>query len=235
MIPSVLTVFLLDGYAYVIARTLPITNTFLRNFTLTLSPPPLPPRTTLLSLSLSLSSKYGIHRVWLDGTQCSKLHAKNPTPLSPQLLNPSVLTRVLWVYGSTLVAQTAKWAKHGSVLRFGSLPYQTLPALRPLTPPKIQQHVQTFAHGFASIGVGPNDYFVLPRHTWSGKSTLEHSLFHASNPCLQGAWKYSAGLWSGDIVSSFDELALQVRVLQVSQPHSLFSSPFNINPCRGCK
>jgi alpha-glucosidase (family GH31 glycosyl hydrolase) len=46
--------------------------------------------------------------------------------------------------------------------------------------------------GFASKGLGPSDYFVLPRHAWAG------------------SWVYSAALWSGDIQSVFSELALQV-------------------------
>lgn len=61
----------------------------------------------------------------------------------------------------------------------------------------IQQHVRTFADGMASIGVSPDEYFVLPRHGWAG------------------SWRYSAALWSGDITSNFAELALQVRVVQV--------------------
>lgn len=61
----------------------------------------------------------------------------------------------------------------------------------------IQQHVRTFADGMASIGVTPEEYFVLPRHAWAG------------------SWRYSAALWSGDIESTFAELALQVRVVQV--------------------
>ena len=61
----------------------------------------------------------------------------------------------------------------------------------------IQQHVRTFADGFAGLNITGADYFVLPRHSWAG------------------AWKYSAALWSGDIQSTFEELALQVTVLQV--------------------
>lgn len=61
----------------------------------------------------------------------------------------------------------------------------------------IREHVRGFADGMASIGVSPDDYFVLPRHAWVG------------------TWRYSAGLWSGDIQSQFSELALQVRALQV--------------------
>lgn len=59
-----------------------------------------------------------------------------------------------------------------------------------------QQHVRTFADGFGTIGIGPSDYFVLPRHIWTG------------------SWRYSAALWSGDIQSVYTELAMQVRVAQ---------------------
>jgi len=54
----------------------------------------------------------------------------------------------------------------------------------------------TFADGFAAKGIEPSDYFILPRHAWVG------------------SWRYSAALWSGDIVSTFDELAIQIKVLQ---------------------
>jgi alpha-D-xyloside xylohydrolase len=60
----------------------------------------------------------------------------------------------------------------------------------------IQQHVKTFAEGFASQGITGADYYVLPRHAWAG------------------SWRYSAGLWSGDIQSTFDELAIQIKVAQ---------------------
>jgi alpha-glucosidase (family GH31 glycosyl hydrolase) len=60
----------------------------------------------------------------------------------------------------------------------------------------IQQHARTFADGFATKGIAASDYFILPRHAWIG------------------SWRYSAALWSGDIVSTFDELAIQVKVLQ---------------------
>ena len=60
----------------------------------------------------------------------------------------------------------------------------------------LQQHVRIFADGFASKGIAASDYFVLPRHAWAG------------------SWQYSAALWSGDIASTFDELALQIKVLQ---------------------
>ena len=60
----------------------------------------------------------------------------------------------------------------------------------------VRNHVKTIADGMSSIGVGADDYFVLPRSTWSG------------------AWSHSAGLWSGDIPSTFEELATQVRVGQ---------------------
>lgn len=60
----------------------------------------------------------------------------------------------------------------------------------------IQQHALAFAEGFATKGVTPDEYFILPRHAWVG------------------SWRHSAALWSGDIVSTFDELALQVKALQ---------------------
>jgi alpha-D-xyloside xylohydrolase len=60
----------------------------------------------------------------------------------------------------------------------------------------IQQHARTFQEGFASKGIAPGDYFILPRHAWAG------------------SWRYSAALWSGDIQSSFEELALQVKNAQ---------------------
>ena len=59
-----------------------------------------------------------------------------------------------------------------------------------------QQHVRAFSEGFAGKGLGPSDVLLLPRHAWAG------------------SWRYSAALWSGDIVSTFAELQLQVRVLQ---------------------
>ena len=60
----------------------------------------------------------------------------------------------------------------------------------------IQQHVRAMAEGFASDGYAPNEFFLLPRSTWAGV----HS--------------HSAGVWSGDIQSTFNELAIQVRVAQ---------------------
>ena len=60
----------------------------------------------------------------------------------------------------------------------------------------IQQHLRAMSEGFASDGFAPDEFFLLPRSAWAGTS------------------RYSAGLWSGDIESSFEELALQVRVLQ---------------------
>jgi alpha-D-xyloside xylohydrolase len=60
----------------------------------------------------------------------------------------------------------------------------------------VQQHVRAMAEGFAGDGYGPDEFFLLPRSTWAGAS------------------RYSAGVWSGDISSTFDELALQVRVAQ---------------------
>jgi alpha-D-xyloside xylohydrolase len=60
----------------------------------------------------------------------------------------------------------------------------------------IQQHARVFAEGFGARGITPDDYFILPRSAWVG------------------TWRYSAALWSGDIVSTFEELALQLKVLQ---------------------
>lgn len=60
----------------------------------------------------------------------------------------------------------------------------------------IQQHVRAMAEGFASDGFAPNEFFLLPRSTWAGVQA------------------HSAGVWSGDIDSTFDELAIQVRVAQ---------------------
>jgi alpha-D-xyloside xylohydrolase len=63
----------------------------------------------------------------------------------------------------------------------------------------VTQHVRTFADGFASKGIAPDEYFVLPRHAWAGSS------------------QYSAALWSGDILSTFAELAIQVRSSQTTK------------------
>jgi len=60
----------------------------------------------------------------------------------------------------------------------------------------IQTHAKSFAEGFATKGISPEEYFILPRHAWAG------------------SWRYSAALWSGDIQSTFDELANQVKVVQ---------------------
>jgi alpha-D-xyloside xylohydrolase len=63
-------------------------------------------------------------------------------------------------------------------------------------PAWVQAHTKTFAEGFATKGIAPSDYFILPRSAWAG------------------SWRYSAALWSGDIQSTFEELAIQVKVLQ---------------------
>jgi alpha-D-xyloside xylohydrolase len=60
----------------------------------------------------------------------------------------------------------------------------------------VQQHAKMLHDGFASKGISSGDYFILPRSAWAG------------------TWRYSAALWSGDIDSSFAELALQIKVLQ---------------------
>jgi alpha-D-xyloside xylohydrolase len=59
-----------------------------------------------------------------------------------------------------------------------------------------QLHTKMLADGFAAKGIMPEDYFILPRSAWVG------------------SWRYSAALWSGDIESSFAELAIQIRVAQ---------------------
>ena len=59
-----------------------------------------------------------------------------------------------------------------------------------------QLHTRMLAEGFASKGITAEDYFILPRSAWVG------------------SWRYSAALWSGDIESTFDELAIQIKVVQ---------------------
>ena len=60
----------------------------------------------------------------------------------------------------------------------------------------VQQHTRMIADGMKTIGIEPDDYFILPRHAWAG------------------TWSHSAALWSGDIVSTFDELKMQVTTAQ---------------------
>ena len=60
----------------------------------------------------------------------------------------------------------------------------------------VQQHLRAFAEGFAADGLSPSEFFLLPRSTWAGAS------------------RYSAGMWSGDISSTFEELQRQVVVAQ---------------------
>ena len=60
----------------------------------------------------------------------------------------------------------------------------------------VQQHTRMIADGMKTIGIEPEDYFILPRHAWAG------------------TWSHSAALWSGDIVSTFDELKMQVTTAQ---------------------
>ena len=60
----------------------------------------------------------------------------------------------------------------------------------------VQQHVRAMAEGFTGDGYKSDEFFLLPRSTWAGNS------------------RYSAGVWSGDISSTFEELGIQVRVLQ---------------------
>ena len=60
----------------------------------------------------------------------------------------------------------------------------------------ITQHARSFADGFATKNISASDYFILPRSAWAG------------------SWRYSAALWSGDIISTFDELAIQVKAMQ---------------------
>ena len=58
----------------------------------------------------------------------------------------------------------------------------------------VQQHVRTFSEGLQSSGLRPEEFLLLPRHAWTG------------------TWRHSAALWSGDIPSTFPELATQVRL-----------------------
>jgi alpha-D-xyloside xylohydrolase len=62
----------------------------------------------------------------------------------------------------------------------------------------IQQHARIFHDGFAKLDppIMASDYFILPRSAWAG------------------SWRYSAALWSGDIDSTFEELGIQIKVLQ---------------------
>ena len=60
----------------------------------------------------------------------------------------------------------------------------------------VLEHTRALAEGFASDGYAPNEFFLLPRSSWSG------------------AQRYSAGLWSGDIKSTFESLEQQVIVAQ---------------------
>jgi alpha-glucosidase (family GH31 glycosyl hydrolase) len=105
----------------------------------------------------------------------------------------------------------------------------------------VQAHAKTFAEGFASKGIAPSDYFILPRSAWAGSwrysaalwSVFAHYLSSSFSPTRHSlqesthsaSYVYpSLGLApspflftccrSGDISSSFEELALQVKVLQ---------------------
>jgi len=60
----------------------------------------------------------------------------------------------------------------------------------------VLQHVRAMAEGFAGDGYAPDEFFLLPRSTWAG------------------AQRYSAGVWSGDISSTWATLAQQVVVAQ---------------------
>ena len=72
----------------------------------------------------------------------------------------------------------------------------------------VREHVRGMAEGFASRGLGPSDFFLLPRSGWAG------------------SWRYGAGLWSGDTQSTWQELRMQVLVLQTAMVSgfSLWSS-----------
>lgn len=59
-----------------------------------------------------------------------------------------------------------------------------------------QLHTRMLAEGFSAKGITAEDYFILPRSAWVG------------------SWRYSAALWSGDIQSTFEELAIQIKVVQ---------------------
>ena len=60
----------------------------------------------------------------------------------------------------------------------------------------VLQHVRAMAEGFAGDGFAPDEFFLLPRSTWSG------------------AHRYSAGVWSGDISSDFATLENQIVIAQ---------------------
>lgn len=59
-----------------------------------------------------------------------------------------------------------------------------------------REHARAFAEGFAARGLAPGAGFVLSRSAWPG------------------SWRHGAALWSGDINSTFEELALQIKALQ---------------------
>ena len=61
----------------------------------------------------------------------------------------------------------------------------------------IMQHVRAMSEGFLSDGLGPDEFMLLPRSTWSG------------------AQRYSSAVWSGDISSDFQTLAQQIVVARV--------------------
>jgi alpha-D-xyloside xylohydrolase len=118
------------------------------------------------------------------------------------LIAPSgcpLLTRRNTLGAPVLILQTlwldAAEPERGSDYNFGDFRFE-LGTDTEIGEAWIQQHVRTFADGLATLNISGADYFVLPRSSWAG------------------AWKYSAALWSGDIVSSFSELAMQVTVLQ---------------------
>ena len=62
----------------------------------------------------------------------------------------------------------------------------------------VREHVRAMGEGFASKGIGPSEFFLLPRSGWAG------------------SWRWGAGLWSGDTQSTWQELRMQVRVLQTA-------------------
>ncbi len=60
----------------------------------------------------------------------------------------------------------------------------------------VHQHTAAIARGMAKKGYAPNEFVTLARSSWSGTPA------------------FSSAVWSGDISSTFDELATQVRVAQ---------------------
>eukprot|EP00048_Salpingoeca_helianthica_P023008 m.21681 g.21681 ORF g.21681 m.21681 type:complete len:843 (+) comp8126_c0_seq1:167-2695(+) len=60
----------------------------------------------------------------------------------------------------------------------------------------VREHTAAIARGMASKGYGPGDFVTLARSAWAGSPA------------------HSAAAWSGDIASTFEELATQIKVAQ---------------------